>query len=272
MFITDELDQRAPKKTDYLQEKLALQDVAARMADQPEEVLPRFVDLALEMTGGVSAGLSLYEESPPPGVFRWQYLRGRLAPFDGATTPRDFSPCGITLDRNAPVLAQHPERVYGWIADANIVVPEVLLVPLYLGGKVPLGTLWIVSDREGHFDSGHARALTELAAFVGIALRMVRSEHRLNQALEAQERAAEATLRNSEEQFRLLVQGCHRLLDLYARPRRTGGKLERRRTTDQRLPARGDYRPALLAVLHGGRSAKRRARTRISDRNARRAI
>jgi PAS domain S-box-containing protein len=206
VFITDELDRRAPKKTDYLQEKLALQDLAARMVDQPEEVLPRFVDLALEMAVGVSAGLSLYEENPPPGVFRWQYLRGVLAPFNGATTPRDFSPCGITLDRNAPVLSRHPERLYGWIADANIVVPEVLLVPLYLGGRVPLGTLWIVSDREGHFDSGHARALTELAAFVGIALRMVRSEQRLNQALEAQERTAEVTLRSSEEQFRLLVQ------------------------------------------------------------------
>ncbi len=207
VFITDELDRRAPKKTDYLQEKLAVQDLAARMADQPEEVLPRFVDLALEMTHGVSAGLSLYEEDPAPGVFRWQYLRGVLAPFNGATTPRDFSPCGITLDRNAPVLSLHPERVYGWIADANIVVPEVLLIPLYLGGKVPLGTLWIVSDREGHFDRGHARALTELAAFVGIALRMVRSEQRLHQTLEAQERAAEVTLRSSEEQFKLLVQG-----------------------------------------------------------------
>jgi len=139
------------------------------------------------MTGGISAGLSLYEENPAPGVFRWQYLRGVLAPFNGATTPRQFSPCGITLDRNAPVLSLHPERVYGWIADANIVVPEVLLVPLYLGGRVPLGTLWIVSEREGHFDSGHARALTELAAFVGIALRMVRSEQRLHQALEEQE-------------------------------------------------------------------------------------
>ena len=180
VFITDELDRRAPKKTDYLQEKLALQDLAAQMADKPEEVLPRFVNLALEMTDGVSAGLSLYEEDPAPGVFRWHYLRGVLAPFEGATTPRDFSPCGITLDRNTPVLSAHPERVYGWIADANIVVPEVLLVPLYLGGKVPLGTLWIVSDREGHFDSGHARALTELAAFVGIALRMVRNEQRLN--------------------------------------------------------------------------------------------
>ena len=207
VFITDELDRRAPKKTDYLQEKLALQDLAMRMAEQPEEVLPRFVDLALEMTGGVSAGLSLYEADPDPGVFRWQYLRGALAPFEGATTPRDFSPCGITLDRNAPVLSLHPERVYGWIADANIIVPEVLLVPLYLGSKVPLGTLWIVSEREGHFDSGHARAMTELAAFVGIALRMVRGEQRLHQALEAKETAADAALRDSEEQFRLLVQG-----------------------------------------------------------------
>src|SRR5215467_4382100 len=120
VFISDELDRRAPKKTDYLQEKLALQELAVRMADQPEEVLPKFVDLALEMTGGVSAGLSLYEADPAPGVFRWRYLRGELASFDGATTPRDFSPCGITLDRKAPVLSRHPERVYSWIADANI--------------------------------------------------------------------------------------------------------------------------------------------------------
>src|ERR1700735_3423747 len=146
VFITDQLDRRVSKKNDYLQEKLARQDLAARMADHPEEVLPRFVDLALEMTGGVSAGLSLYEADPAPGVFRWQFLRGTLEPFNGATTPRDFSPCGITLDRNAPILSFHPERVYDWIAEANIVVPEVLIVPLYIGGSVPLGTLWIVSD------------------------------------------------------------------------------------------------------------------------------
>src|SRR5580698_1926376 len=134
VFITGELAKRAPRKTDYLQEKLALQELAARMADQPEEMLPRFVDLAMEMTDGVSAGLSLYEEDPAPGVFRWRYLRGVLSPFENATTPREFSPCGITLDQNRPVLSLHPERVYGWISDANIIVPEVLLVPLYLGG------------------------------------------------------------------------------------------------------------------------------------------
>lgn len=190
VFITDQLERRPPKKTDYLQEKLALQDLAARMVDQPEEVLPRFVDLAMEMTGGISAGLSLFEENPAPGVFRWQYLRGALSPFNGATTPRNFSPCGITLDRNGPVLSVHPERVYSWIADANITVPEVLLVPLYLGGTAPLGTLWIVSAEKDHFDSGHARAMTDLASFVGIALRMLQSERRLQGALDEQEMLA----------------------------------------------------------------------------------
>ncbi len=190
VFITDELTKRAPKKTDYLQEKLALQDLAARMADHPDEVLPRFVELAMRMTGGTSAGISLYEENPAPGLFRWDYLCGVLSSLDGTTTPRDFSPCGITLDRSAPVLLTHPERVYTWIADANISLPEVLLVPMYLSGQVPLGTLWVVSDEAGHFDSGHARVLTELAAFAGIALRMQRKGQSLQQTLDEQETLA----------------------------------------------------------------------------------
>jgi two-component sensor histidine kinase len=142
------------------------------------------------MTAGISAGLSLYEPDPAPGVFRWRYLRGALAPFEGATTPRNFSPCGITLDQNAPVLSRHPERVYNWISDANITVPEVLLVPLYVNGKEPLGTLWIVSSEEGHFDRGHARAMRELASFVGIAVRVLQSEQRLQQALDEQQTLA----------------------------------------------------------------------------------
>jgi two-component sensor histidine kinase len=187
VYITGELEKRAPKKTDHLEEKRALQDLAARMANQPEEVLPRFVDLAMQMTGGIAAGISLYEENPAPGVFRWRYLRGSLAPFENGITPRNFSPCGITLDQNCPVLTRHPEKVYNWISDANIVLPEVLLVPLYLGSEEPMGTLWIVSDQENHFDSGHARMATELASFVGIALRMLRTEKRLQAALEEQE-------------------------------------------------------------------------------------
>jgi two-component sensor histidine kinase len=187
VYVTDELQRRPPAKTDYLREKLALQDLAQQMIDHPADVLPRLVDLALEMCEGTSAGLSLFEASPAPGIFRWHDLRGILAKFEGATTPRRFSPCGACLDLNTPILSQHPERFYTWIAEADISVPELLLVPLHMGGPEELGTLWVVADDEGHFNSGHSRVLTELAKFAGIAIRTHRTEQRLQQALEHQE-------------------------------------------------------------------------------------
>ncbi len=242
IFISEELQRRPPKKTDYLEEKIALQDLAARMADEPAAVLPRFVDLAMAMTGGVSAGLSLYEPDPAPGVFRWQFLRGVLAPFNGATTPRNFSPCGVTLDRNAPVLSRHPERVYNWIADADITVPEVLLVPLYITSKEPLGTLWIVSDKEGHFDSGHARVMTELASFVGIAVRVLQTEERLQRAL--------------DEQLTLAKEMSHRVKNLFAITDSMIRISAREATTKQEL---ADMLSGRLHALAGAHALVRRS-------------
>lgn len=190
IYITDQLARRTALPADPLREKLALQELAALMADDPERVLSRFVELAMELTGAVSAGLSLYDSLDEPSIFRWQHLHGVLAPFNGATTPREDSPCGVTLDCNAPTLSSHPERKYSWISDAGIVVPEVLLVPLSVGGSDPLGTLWVVSDREGYLNGEHARICSELAAFVGITLRMAHSETRLQRLLDEQEMIA----------------------------------------------------------------------------------
>jgi GAF domain-containing protein len=170
LFITEALDERGTRAPDYRQQSRAIQALAVQMANDPEEVLPKFVDLAMEITGAVSAGLSLWEPSPAPGVFRWRYLRGSLSPFEGATTPRNFSPCGVTLDRNAAVLTLHPERTYTWIVEAGVTAPEVLLVPLYIGGAEPLGTLWVVAETEGQFNRDHAQLLTDLAECVGGAL------------------------------------------------------------------------------------------------------
>lgn len=60
VFITDELTRRAPKKPNYLQEKLALQELASRMVDAPEDVLPRFVDLAMHGLVVVATVLAIY--------------------------------------------------------------------------------------------------------------------------------------------------------------------------------------------------------------------
>lgn len=183
VFITDELLTRATPEPDYLREKLAIQDLAHQMADHPAEVLPRLVALAMQICDADSAGVSVLDGA----VFRWLGLQGKLAVFEHATTPRNHSPCGVCLDRGDAILMAHPERAYDWIANANIVVPEVLLVPLLINGKTPLGTLWIVAKEGQRFNAGHARVMAELAVFSGVALRMIQADTQLKTALEQQE-------------------------------------------------------------------------------------
>jgi two-component sensor histidine kinase len=185
VFITGELSRRLSAPRDHLREKLAIQDIAQHMSSLPSEVLPRLVNLAMEITGAASAGISVLE--PEAQQFRWFGLSGILATFEGATTPRNHSPCGVCLDLDGPILMDRPERAYSWIADANITVPEVLLVPLRVKDSGALGTLWLVANDTGHFDLGHAQAMTDLAAFACMALRMIQTEDRLNHALQAQE-------------------------------------------------------------------------------------
>lgn len=181
VVITHELDERPASAVDSTETKQAILELAARMAEGPDQVLPSFVDLAMQMTGSVAAGISISE----PPLFRWAFLRGSLATFEGATTPRDFSPCGVTLDSDGPVLCRHAERYYDWISDAQIVVPEVLLIPLRRGSE-QLGTLWNVAARVGHFNKSHVEAVTELGSFVSTALQMHQIEQRLRDALAEQ--------------------------------------------------------------------------------------
>lgn len=184
IFITRALASRPARCHDPRRENVALQELAGHMAEDPSALLPHFVDLAMRLTDSSSAGLSIFDAEVAPDVFQWRCLRGLLSPFEQATTPRNNSPCGVTLDAKQPMLLRHPERIYDWVAAENLVVPEVLLVPLYVAAE-PLGTLWVVASEEGHFRKGDARILSELSSFVGIALKMLRSGGSLETALAA---------------------------------------------------------------------------------------
>lgn len=178
------------------------------MVDGPEKVLPRFVELAMQVTEGVSAGISIAELNVRPPSFRWAFLQGSLAAFEGTTTPRDDSPCGVTLDKDEPVLTRHSERLYRWIADVDVILPEVLLVPLHRGDE-QLGTLWIVSDELSHFNRGHVEAVTEIAAFVSIALRMHQTELRLSKAVAEQESLAKEMSHRVKNVFNIVYGMIH---------------------------------------------------------------
>jgi two-component sensor histidine kinase len=183
IVVTEQLLERTGFAADYRREKDAIQDLAAHMADRPEELLPRLVGLAMELCDAAAAGISVLEGER----FRWLALQGRLSTFEGETTPRHFSPCGVCLDQGQAVLMERPERVYGWISDAGLSIPEVLLVPIFLSNDEPLGTLWVVAHEGCTFHAGHAQTMTELATFTGRALRIVLAEERLEEALERQE-------------------------------------------------------------------------------------
>ena len=189
VIITDELLRRPPVKPDYLREKLAIQDLAHQMADRPTEIIPRLVALAMEICDGISAGVSVLD--PETNRFRWVGVQGALAAMQGVTVPRENSPAGVCMDIGRPVLMAQPARAFGWMQGGALPVSELLLVPLQSKGAAPLGTLWVIGKGAGHFDSGHARSMSELASFTAIALRMIQSEERLSQALRLQETLAE---------------------------------------------------------------------------------
>jgi two-component sensor histidine kinase len=185
VIATDDLLRRPPTNPDYLREKLAIQDLAHRMAERPGEVIPRLVALAMEICDGASAGVSVLDSDT--NRFRWLGVQGELAVMKGVTVPRDNSPAGICMDIGGPVLLTYPDRAFGWMQGGSPPIPELLLVPLQAKDAAPLGALWVVGKGGGHFDSGHARSIGELAAFAAIALRMIQTEERLNDALKIQE-------------------------------------------------------------------------------------
>ena len=174
LLITSELEKRTRRGSDTRATISALQTLSRDIAEHPSEALTRLVNLSKELCGGGSAGISVYEPVPgEPGIFRWTALTGKAAQFDGETTPRDFSPCGICLDRSEIILMDRPGRYYDWLNLPDLPLTEAILVPLFVNGIDPFGTLWVMSHDEHQFDSGDARVLADMASVVGLALSLL---------------------------------------------------------------------------------------------------
>src|SRR4051812_19415939 len=121
--VAAELDHRLCRPPQFEAENHALVALAREMANSPHTILQKLVETALELCGADSAGISILEKDL--NVFRWHAVAGGFAEFVGATLPRDFSPCGVVLDRDALQLMTDPVRYYPYIADLTPPVREV---------------------------------------------------------------------------------------------------------------------------------------------------
>ncbi|MBA3589451.1 MAG: histidine kinase, partial [Methylibium sp.] len=68
----------------------AFKAIAETLVSSPRGVAQRLVDLAMELTGADSTGLSLEDECDGQPVFRWVATAGELRPHLHQTLPRDF--------------------------------------------------------------------------------------------------------------------------------------------------------------------------------------
>ena len=201
VISTPELRKRPSRSPNYQAESRALSALAHEMANAPQNVLQKLVDVALELCRAQSAGVSILEEEEGRKIFRWHAVAGQWAGYLGDTMPRDASPCGTVLDRNDSLLLFHPERYYPIPSTITPPIVEVLLIPFHVAHK-PIGTIWaIVHDDSPKFDAEDERIMRSLGKFASAAYQTLKRVEALKLEV-AVRRETEAALRKSESNLR----------------------------------------------------------------------
>lgn len=204
VITTGELNRRSSRRADYEAENRALVCLAEKMAASPRSVLQQLAETALSLCRAHSAGISILEEENGRKIFRWHAVAGQWAGYLGGTMPREISPCGTVLDRNALQLMEHPERHFPFPPEVAPSAVEVLLIPFHVRGE-PVGTIWVIAhDESRQFDAEDARIMQNLGKFASSAYQVLASVGALETQV-AERKHAEEALRESERQFREMI-------------------------------------------------------------------
>jgi GAF domain-containing protein len=151
-------------------ESEALLALSAALRNEPALALQRLVELALNLTGAASSGLSLEETDDQGMFFRWIATAGEFARYLNGTMPRDFSPCGAAVDARKSLVMRDPARYYAYISQLHAPVCTAMLVPFARGGRM-VGTVWVVQHERGKsFTGDDVRAVQNLATFAAAVL------------------------------------------------------------------------------------------------------
>lgn len=276
ILVTGKLRARRRRKPNSHFENIALHALARVMSNEPDKLIDALLRMALELCNAGSAGLSLLETLPNgEQIFRWTHLAGALDKYVGGSTQRHFSPCGVTLDCNAPQLFAHPERRFQYLGKVNIPLVEVLVIPVYLGDDRP-GTIWIVAhDDEVKFDSEDVRLMTGLAEFTSCALRLTQAyDHERKERVENSKQIAvheetEEGLRMAQAKLEVIVQARTAQLRQLSSRLMAMQDDERRRIARELHDSAGQYLAGihmnLQALLREASSLSATDRERVAD-------
>lgn len=184
IIITHELSARPARAANLEAEIESLRNLMRIIGTSPDLFRDTLLEHVMALCGADTAGLSLLETAADGAqIFRWTNVAGTLKTQVGKVTVRDFSPCGVCLDRKAPQLLRYPARHFQYVNDLDVPIVEALVVPLVPVEDQPLGTIWLLSHHEGDkFDSEDVRIMSSLAEFASSALSVVRTVEAERQA------------------------------------------------------------------------------------------
>jgi hypothetical protein len=153
------------------EESDALRRLARVFAERPAIVLQELVNIAVEVCGADSAGVSLEEIDDSGNMsFRWIAIAGSFTKYLNGRTPRFYSPCGTCLSTGRAQLYRVTKPYYDYLGVVAEPITDGMLIPWV--NDCMRGTIWAVShDSSEAFDSEDYALLSSLADFASIAVR-----------------------------------------------------------------------------------------------------
>jgi len=174
-LITQQLDERTPRRSDSDEEIEAYCKLAEEVVQSADNVMTKIAPLARELCHAGSAGISLMEtDADANAVIRWETVAGELAPSQGLVMPRESSPCGLSAERQVPLLFDRPARGFAAFRQIPAPVEEFLVIPMRERGERSRGALWIATHGTGRkYDATDCRILQRLGHFTALALHIM---------------------------------------------------------------------------------------------------
>jgi len=166
---------------DFAERQLHVRNVGTQMAglrqltrafvENPDIILQELVDLAVDLCGADSAGISLEtEEKTDSNFYHWVATAGQYSGFLNAILPKYPSACGVCLSRNHPQHFRVTERFFEILGVEAPNVTDGILLPWQT--EETKGTIFVMAHgRTAAFDSEDAAIMQVLADFAAMAVR-----------------------------------------------------------------------------------------------------
>lgn len=208
VLCTEELLRRPSRSPNYELADQVLNNLLQALADSPSTILETLAEFILKLCDCDSAGVSILVKETGGERFYWPAIAGEWNTHIGGGTPRDFSPFGDVLDRNAPVLFKHFERRYKYLSSITPLIEECLIVPIYIQGKA-VGTVWAATHNDHHrFDVEDLHRLESLGRFAAAAYQTLRRSEALDRGARDPEHD-EVKLSEQKAELDKAVAGAH---------------------------------------------------------------